>query len=254
MRSFLFGILTAFVLLPIGILGYFALGLTEVRSDLKPSMWESEIMTTAVRASVRRSAAGIPNAATATHETLVAGGQLYIAGCAGCHGELAKPFREDHDHFPTVPPRPANVRADLKVAATPLRPVFDLQHLCLSHTTVRCVLSHRGREGHAPRTNGRCRRLCGGALLVRRASPLSRTRARPLGRGRGPRDEACSASRRLAILRALVPCRSANVRCNNQVCRQRGHSRSAAGSHRAASAIGFPTACGPKYRWLLRTT
>jgi hypothetical protein len=51
MRNFLFGVLTAFVLLPIGMLGYFALGLTEVRSDLKPSTWESEIMDSAVRAS-----------------------------------------------------------------------------------------------------------------------------------------------------------------------------------------------------------
>jgi hypothetical protein len=39
MRNFLFGVLTAFVLLPIVTLGYFALGLTEVRSDLKPSTW-----------------------------------------------------------------------------------------------------------------------------------------------------------------------------------------------------------------------
>jgi mono/diheme cytochrome c family protein len=106
MRNFLFGILTAFVLLPIGILGYFALGLTEVRSDWKPSTWESEVMASAVRASVRRSAAGISNAATATHETLVAGGKLYVAGCAGCHGGLAKPFREDHDLFPPVPKLP----------------------------------------------------------------------------------------------------------------------------------------------------
>src|SRR5450759_3035309 len=63
-------------------------------------------MASAVRASVRRGAAGISNAATATNETFVAGGKLYVAGCAGCHGELAKPFREDHDHFPPVPQLP----------------------------------------------------------------------------------------------------------------------------------------------------
>jgi mono/diheme cytochrome c family protein len=39
-------------------------------------------------------------------KTLVAGGKLYIAGCAGCHGELGKPFREEHDHFPPVPQLP----------------------------------------------------------------------------------------------------------------------------------------------------
>ncbi|MDQ1408269.1 MAG: hypothetical protein QOJ41_4 [Acidobacteriaceae bacterium] len=106
MRDFLFGVVTAFVLLPVGILGSFALGLTEIRGDLKPSTWESAIMGSAVRASVRQSAAGLPNAAKANHETLVAGGKLYVAGCAGCHGELAKPFREDHDHFPPVPQLP----------------------------------------------------------------------------------------------------------------------------------------------------
>jgi hypothetical protein len=60
-------------------------------------------MASAVRSSARRGAAGISNADTATDETFVAGGKLYVAGCAGCHGELAKPFREDHDHFPPVP-------------------------------------------------------------------------------------------------------------------------------------------------------
>jgi mono/diheme cytochrome c family protein len=106
MRNLLLGVLTAFVLLPIGMLGCFALGLTEIQSDLKPSGWETLIMASAVRSSVRRSGAGIPNAATSNNEILVAGGKLYVAGCAGCHGELAKPFREEHDHFPPVPQLP----------------------------------------------------------------------------------------------------------------------------------------------------
>jgi mono/diheme cytochrome c family protein len=106
MRNLVLGVLTAFVLLPIGMLGRFALGFSEIRGDPKPSKWESVIMGSAVRASVRRSAAGIANAATADHETLVAGERLYVAGCAGCHGELGKPFQEDHDHFPPVPQLP----------------------------------------------------------------------------------------------------------------------------------------------------
>jgi hypothetical protein len=63
-------------------------------------------MASAVRASVRRGAVEISNAATATDEIFVAGGKLYVTGCAGCHGELAKPFREDYDHFAPVPQLP----------------------------------------------------------------------------------------------------------------------------------------------------
>jgi mono/diheme cytochrome c family protein len=103
MRNLFLGVVTAFVLLPMGMLGCFVLGLTEIRSDLKPSTWESVIMGSAVRASVRRRAVGIANAANVNNKTLVAGGKLYVAGCAGCHGELGKPFREDHDHFPPAP-------------------------------------------------------------------------------------------------------------------------------------------------------
>jgi mono/diheme cytochrome c family protein len=105
-RNFVLGLCAAVVLLPTGILGYFALGLTDVRSDSKASRLESEIMTSAVRAAVRRGASGISSPATANDERIIAGGKLYVAGCAGCHGELAKPFREDQDHFPPVPQLP----------------------------------------------------------------------------------------------------------------------------------------------------
>ncbi len=106
MKNFILGVVAAFVLLPAGALGCFALGLTEVRSDLKFSGWERWIMASAVHNSVSRSASRISNPAPASDEILVAGGKLYVEGCAGCHGGLAKPFREDHDHFPPVPQLP----------------------------------------------------------------------------------------------------------------------------------------------------
>ena len=62
-----------------------------------------------------------------------------------------------------------------------------------------------------------------------------------------------SASHRLADLRAQVPCRSANVRCNSRVCRQAGRSRSAAGSHRSAPATPFPPASDLRCRWWFHT-
>ena len=60
-------------------------------------------MGSAVRASVRRSAAGIQSPLpTNSDETLVEGGTLYFNGCAGCHGEPGKP-EEDLSHYPRVP-------------------------------------------------------------------------------------------------------------------------------------------------------
>jgi mono/diheme cytochrome c family protein len=106
MRSFALGVVASLVSLPIAAIGCFALGLTQIRSDSKPSGWESQLMNSAVHAAVRRNASGITNPAPASDQILVSGGKLYVEGCAGCHGELAKPFREDHDHFPPVPQLP----------------------------------------------------------------------------------------------------------------------------------------------------
>ena len=106
MRSFGLGVIAAFILMPIGTIGCFVLGLTEIRSDSKPSGWESQLMNSAVHAAVRRNVTGISNPTPASDERLVAGGKLYVEGCAGCHGELAKPLQEDHDHFPPVPQLP----------------------------------------------------------------------------------------------------------------------------------------------------
>jgi mono/diheme cytochrome c family protein len=103
MRNFVVGFLVAILVLPLGWAAYFAFGLTEVRADATPSALETSILQTAVRASVKRAAAEIPNPPSASDDTLVAGGKLYVAGCAGCHGALEGPYREDRSHFPPVP-------------------------------------------------------------------------------------------------------------------------------------------------------
>ena len=36
-------------------------------------------------------------------QAIIAGGKLYMQGCAGCHGELGKPFQEDRANFPPAP-------------------------------------------------------------------------------------------------------------------------------------------------------
>src|SRR4051794_12267857 len=103
MKNFVLGILASFILVPAALIAYIALGRTEVRSDLRPSVWESNIMSSAVHRAVRRSASGISHPLPASKETLVLGGKLYVEGCVGCHGDLFKPFQEDFSEFPPVP-------------------------------------------------------------------------------------------------------------------------------------------------------
>ena len=106
MKGFVTGFVTPFLLLPLLVLGYFALGMADSRSDVKPSKWESAIMTPAVRAAVKRSAANLTAPGAATEDSIIAGGKLYVMGCMGCHGEPGKPYAEDHANYPPVPQLP----------------------------------------------------------------------------------------------------------------------------------------------------
>jgi mono/diheme cytochrome c family protein len=106
MKNFFLGFIAAVVILPIGTLAYFRLGLAETRSEALPPAWETRMMSSAVHASVRRSASGIEVPPPANiDDAIVAGGKLYFNGCMGCHGEPGKPG-EDHSHYPRVPQLP----------------------------------------------------------------------------------------------------------------------------------------------------
>ena len=110
MRNFIAGIVAALVLIPAAVLGYYVSGCAQTRSDLKPSAWETRIMTFAVRKAVRHNASRISKPELGVNESinteLVAGGKLYVLGCVGCHGDPAKPFKEDHENFPPAPQLP----------------------------------------------------------------------------------------------------------------------------------------------------
>ena len=105
MKNFWLGFATAIVILPLSVLAYVWLGLAGVRANLPPPAWERHMMTIAVHKSVaRRAESTKPEAAgLADNDQIVAGGKLYVNGCAGCHGELGKPFQEDHSLYPPVP-------------------------------------------------------------------------------------------------------------------------------------------------------
>jgi mono/diheme cytochrome c family protein len=103
MKKFLLGFIAAIVILPIGTLAYFRLGLAETRSDVHPPAWETRLMTSAVHASVRRMASGIHAPSPENlDDAIVAGGKLYFEGCAGCHGQPRK-AEQDLSHYPPVP-------------------------------------------------------------------------------------------------------------------------------------------------------
>ncbi len=106
MKKFALGFVAAIVVLPIGCMAYFALGFSQIRADAKPSALETSILQSVVRASVRRSAAVVPNPPAANEDAVLAGGKLYVAGCQGCHGELGGTYEQDRDHFPPVPELP----------------------------------------------------------------------------------------------------------------------------------------------------
>ena len=106
MKTFLLGFVAALVVLPACGAAYFRLGLAETSSDADPPAWETFVMRSAVRASVRRSAAGVQAAPPENvDEAIVEGGKLYLNGCAGCHGTPGKPS-EDHSSYPRVPQLP----------------------------------------------------------------------------------------------------------------------------------------------------
>jgi mono/diheme cytochrome c family protein len=106
-KLFLLGVLATVAIIVVGAIAYLRLGLAEVRADLPPSRLESLLMTSAVHASVRREAPEMPNPVAPTDENLIAGGRLYIGGCAGCHGTPGKPQKEDDDGlFPPAPQLP----------------------------------------------------------------------------------------------------------------------------------------------------
>jgi len=106
MRTFLLGFLAAIVILPLSAATFLRLGFADVNGDADPPVWEKRFMYTAVHRAIARRGGGSAETPATTDERLVAGGKLYLNGCAGCHGELGKPFEEDRSLYPRAPQLP----------------------------------------------------------------------------------------------------------------------------------------------------
>ena len=92
MKGFGVGLLSAILALPIGAIGLLELG-PPVRADVEAPAWQTNLFHFAVRSSVRRRAARVPNPLQHSEAELIAGGKLYLDGCAGCHGRPGRPAR-----------------------------------------------------------------------------------------------------------------------------------------------------------------
>jgi len=90
MKGFIFGILTAVLVLVAGVL-LAMMGYMGMRADDPPSKLESAIAMRAMDASVERAAPKLKNPLEADEENLVAGARLYRENCSVCHGDPAHP-------------------------------------------------------------------------------------------------------------------------------------------------------------------
>lgn len=107
MKNLIFGFLATIVLILIVPLLYLRVGAAEVGGDVTAPSWESRLMRFAVHASVARSAQRIQNPLPHSNEQLIAGGKMYLNGCAGCHGTPGRPARNEMAYLP--PPEFAHV-------------------------------------------------------------------------------------------------------------------------------------------------
>jgi mono/diheme cytochrome c family protein len=102
-RNFVLGFVGMIALLIAGSWSYLRLGLADVPADVNPSAMESRLMHFAVHAAVRHNAPKTQNPFPPTDENLIAGGILYVNGCAGCHGQPGKSPGEDEPEYSRPP-------------------------------------------------------------------------------------------------------------------------------------------------------
>jgi mono/diheme cytochrome c family protein len=104
MRGFVLGILFTLIVLAVGIDWYAKTGHVNFEADQQPSNFERRFAMSAVDASTDRRARDMKNAVPANEENVVAGAQIYLHHCAGCHGTPSNPDSQFASSFnPPVP-------------------------------------------------------------------------------------------------------------------------------------------------------
>jgi mono/diheme cytochrome c family protein len=104
MRAFLIGIIFTLVILAAGVLWYTRTGRVSFAADETPSWAERWFAGGASDASIERHAPNLKNPVPRTEQNIVAGAQLYLNHCAGCHGTPSNPDSQfAHSFNPPVP-------------------------------------------------------------------------------------------------------------------------------------------------------
>src|SRR5437868_3619827 len=113
MKNFIQGIIFALIALSLGGWLYLRLGLADLRANVPPCWFESEISLTALHASVARHAPPGSNPIPATEANLLNGARLYRDKCADCHGRTDNPVSDYGASF--YPPAPQFIIVHLRL-------------------------------------------------------------------------------------------------------------------------------------------
>lgn len=104
MRSFLLGVLVAFLGSILAAFLTARLGFFSVHATEEPPVWEVRLARMALDASVTRSAPPLRSPIGSSDAELLAGMKLYRDNCSGCHGDAGRPSHWGTEGFyPRVP-------------------------------------------------------------------------------------------------------------------------------------------------------
>lgn len=88
MIRFIFGFLSAIILIVVALFCYVRFGFVDPRADVGPGSLEENLAMPALDASVDRRAPSMKNPVQPTEENLLAGMRIYQSNCSGCHGDI----------------------------------------------------------------------------------------------------------------------------------------------------------------------
>jgi len=104
MKSFLAGVVVTLLVLLVIAVWIARSGAIDMRADAAPGFFERRFTMSAMDASTDKHAPDVKNPLSPTEENMVAGAQLYLNHCAGCHGVPSNKESQFSNSF--YPPAP----------------------------------------------------------------------------------------------------------------------------------------------------